>query len=104
MERRRVSFKIGVTYQTPPEKLQAIPGIIKEIISNRENVTFDRAHLSAFADSSLNFEIVYFVEIPDLVFHMDQQQEIFLSIVKKFSAEGIEFAYPTQTVYEYKLD
>ena len=104
LERRRVLFTIGVTYQTPPEKLAAIPGYIKDIISHREAITFDRAHFSAFADSSLIFEIVYFVENPDFQLHMDQQQDIYLSIVKKFHSVGIDFAYPTQTVYEYKME
>ncbi|MCU0389081.1 MAG: mechanosensitive ion channel family protein [Chitinophagaceae bacterium] len=103
LERRRIVFTIGVTYQTPAEKLEAIPGFIKDIISNREGVTFDRAHFSAFADSSLNFEIVYFIEQADYTFYMDQQQDIYLSMVRKFQAENIEFAYPTQTVYEYKM-
>lgn len=103
LERRRISFTIKVTYQTPSDKLAAIPKFIKEIISNREGITFDRAHFSAFADSSLNFEVVYFVDRPDLVFHMDQQQEIYLAIIRKFESEKINFAYPTQTLYEYKM-
>lgn len=103
LERRRIAFTLTVTYETPLELLEKIPGMLKEIISNREQITFDRAHLSAFADSSINFEVVYFVEQPDFLFHMDNQQAIFLGILKKFASEGIQFAYPTQTVYEHKL-
>jgi small-conductance mechanosensitive channel len=45
---------------------------------------------------------VYFVENADLLIHMDQQHSIYLEILKKFAAEGIEFAYPTQTMHEIR--
>lgn len=104
LERRRISFALTVTYETPVETLERIPGMIKDIISNREQITFDRAHLMAFANSSLNFEVVYFVDNPDYLLHMDQQQSIYLDILKKFEIEGIEFAYPTQTMHEKKIN
>lgn len=102
LERRRVAFILSVVYQTPPGLLEKIPAMIREIIEGREFITFDRAHLVAFAPSSLNFEVVYFVDNPDLLIHMDHQQSIYLEILKKFEAEGIEFAYPTQTMHEAK--
>jgi small-conductance mechanosensitive channel len=102
LERRRVAFILAVIYQTPPEKLEQIPAMVQKIIKGREHITFDRAHLVAFATSSLNYEVVYFVENADLLIHMDQQHSIYLDILKKFAAEGIEFAYPTQTMHEIK--
>jgi small-conductance mechanosensitive channel len=103
LERRRIAFTIGVTYETSAELLEKIPQLIKEIIEPHKDITFDRAHLSQFADSSLNYEIVYFVDNSDFVYHMDKQQAIYLHIIKSFRNLGIEFAYPTQTVYEHKL-
>jgi small-conductance mechanosensitive channel len=102
LERRRVAFILAVIYETPPEKLEQIPAMVQKIIKGREHITFDRAHLVAFATSSLNYEVVYFVENADLLIHMDQQHSIYLDILKKFAAEGIEFAYPTQTMHEIK--
>lgn len=104
MQRRRVNFKIGVTYETPSEKLEKIPEIVQEIVSKQENATFDRTHFSDFGDFSLNFDIVYFVEISDMLTYMNIQQAINLALFKAFEQEGIDFAYPTQTVYEYKLE
>jgi small-conductance mechanosensitive channel len=46
----------------------------------------------------MNFEVVYFYESPDYLAFMDVQQEIWLRIVERFDAEGIEYAYPTQTL------
>ena len=99
MERRRIVFTLGVTYQTPAEKLRQIPSIIKDAIENTPGTTFDRAHFSAFADFSLNFEVVYFIDDADIKVYMDAHQQINLSIYQAFEQQGIEFAYPTQTIY-----
>lgn len=99
MYERRVVFSFGVTYQTPQEKLSAIPGIVKGIISSQERTRFDRAHFLKFGNSSLDFEVVYYVLSPDYNVYMDIQQAINLAIYESFAEEGIEFAYPTQTVY-----
>jgi small-conductance mechanosensitive channel len=98
MFERRVLNSIGVTYQTPAPKLAQIPATIREIVEGQQKVRFDRAHFRAFGDSALQFEFVYYVLTPDYNFHMDVQQRINLTLFERFAAEGIEFAYPTQTV------
>jgi small-conductance mechanosensitive channel len=99
MSNRRVVFKIGVVYQTPKEKLQMIPAMIQSAISALPNVSFDRAHLQTFGDSALVFESVYFVNNSDYKLFMDIQQSINFKIIEEFSFAGIEFAYPTHTVF-----
>ena len=99
MEKRRVVFNLGVTYQTNPEQLKAIPDLVKNIISKSENAEFDRGHFKSFGDSSLNFEFVYFVMSSDYAVYMDTQQQINLQIYEEFAKRSIEFAYPTQTIF-----
>lgn len=99
MYERRVVFSIGVTYNTPYEKLAVIPGMIREIIESKEQVRFERAHFKSYGDFSLNFEIVYWVKNPDYNVYMDIQQAINLELFQKFAENGIEFAFPTQTIY-----
>ncbi len=99
MKERRVLFGFGVTYQTTSEQVEAIPGIIREIVQNLEMARFDRAHFKSFGDSSLDFEVVYFVQDREYALFMDIQQEINLEIMKRFEKAGIEFAYPTQTLF-----
>ncbi len=99
MNERRVLFTLGMTYQTPADKLERIPGMIREIIEVQKQVRFDRAHFSNFGDFSLNFEIVYWVLDRDYALYMGIQQEINLALYRKFEEEGIEFAYPTQTLF-----
>lgn len=96
MKERRVLFTIGVTYDTPVEKLQQIPGIIRGIIESQEGTRFDRSHFANHGACSLDFETVYYVLSADYTRHMDIQQEIRLQLHREFDRLGVEFAYPTQ--------
>lgn len=98
MEKRRVVFTFRVSYNTPVEKVNKVPGIVKRIIEAQQDTQFDRAHFLSFGDFSLNFEIVYNVLSPDYNLYMDRQQAINLDIVKAFEQEGVQFAYPTQNL------
>lgn len=104
MEKRRIVFKLGVTYQTPADKLKAIPGIVKDIIVAQEDATFDRGHFASYGDFSLNFEFVYLVTGADYNKYMDIQQAINLAIFEAFEGERIEFAYPSQTLFVNKVN
>ena len=99
MFERRVVFSVGVTYQTPVEHVEQIPGIIRDAIESQDDVRFDRAHFQKYGDFALLFEAVYYVLSPDYAVYMDIQQAINLKIFRQFEARGIEFAYPTQTLY-----
>jgi len=98
MEKRRALLTLSVTYQTALEHLKKIPEIVKEIIERHEGTLFDRAHFKEYGPYSLNFEVVFFVEPPDYKPYLDIIQEVNLEIFERFGKEGIQFAYPTQTV------
>ncbi|ETZ19574.1 mechanosensitive ion channel family protein [Pedobacter sp. V48] len=98
MEKRRIVFTLGVTYQTTHQQLSEIPALVKEIISSKPKLQFDRGHFSGYGDFSLNFEFVYYVLDPDYNIYMDNQQTVYLEIFAEFEQKGIEFAYPTQTL------
>ena len=98
-QERRCAFTLGVTYDTPPEKLERIPDLIREIIESHENTRFDRSFFMVFGDSALNFETVYYMLVPDYQTYGETHHAINLEIFKRFAEEGIEFAYPTQTLY-----
>lgn len=104
MSERRVVFSFGVIYQTPLEKIEAIPGIVREIIEDKELARFDRAHFKEFGPSSLNFEVVYHVLVPDFNSYMDVQQAINVELYRRLEELGVQFAYPTQTLYVRKED
>jgi len=99
MEKRRVVFGFGVTYETPTDKLKRIPSIVKEVIESIDDIKLDRVHFKEFADFSLNFEVVYYVLSGDYNLYMDCQQAINLGIKNRLEGEGVDMAYPTQTIY-----
>jgi small-conductance mechanosensitive channel len=99
MFERRIVFDFGVIYQTTPDQLELIPKIVREVVDGIEDCHLDRAHFKQFGASSLDFEVVYYVHKPDYNVYMDIQQAINLGIMRRLLAEGMEFAYPTQTLY-----
>lgn len=99
IEERRVAFTIGVIYQTPPDVLEAIPAEITAIIEARPLCRFDRVYFVAFSPSSLDFEIVFHVTVPELATMMEERQAISLAIIRRFAEMKVEFAYPTQTTF-----
>ncbi|QNG30267.1 mechanosensitive ion channel family protein [Synechococcus sp. LTW-R] len=99
MQERRLIYRLGVTYDTSHAVLERIPGLLKAIVERGGDTRFDRAHFVAFNSSSLDFELVYFVPSNNYIQAMEAQQRINLDIVQRFAQEGIEFAFPTQTLH-----
>lgn len=99
MFERRIVQSVGVEYGTPTETVERIPGMIREAVEAQEGTRFDRAHFSAFGDSALLFEFVYFVLSPDYNKYMDIQQNINRQLLREFRARDISFAFPTRTVH-----
>lgn len=102
MEKRRIVFTLGATYETPVGKLKKIPEIVKKMFEEVANADLDRVHFKSLGDFSLNFEVVYYVLSGDYNEYMDIQQNVNFALMEAFEKEGIEFAYPTQTVYVAK--
>jgi small-conductance mechanosensitive channel len=98
MEKRRAVFGFNIPYDTPVDIIEAIPGEVKKIILQQENVSLDRVHFVEFRDYYLYFEGVYYSLSPDYGIYRDIQQAINLAIMRKFEQMGVSFAYPTRTV------
>lgn len=98
MYERRATFSLDITYDTPPDVVERIPGMVKTAIEAQPTVRFDRCHFASFAESALRIETVYFVLNPDYNVYMDTQQAINLVLLRQFNVAGIQFAFPTRTV------
>lgn len=92
MNERRVEFTLGIAYETPPDTLEQIPSIIRNIVTSQKDTRFERSHFAAHAAWSLDFETVYYVLSPDQKLHMDVQQTIQIRIHREFARAGIAFA------------
>jgi small-conductance mechanosensitive channel len=99
MTERRVVFAFGVTYQTPVKTLKKILDLVKNIIDDLDDTRFDRAHFQKFGDSSLDFEVVYYVQSNDYAIYMDRQQEINFKLMEGIKKLKADFAYPTRTIF-----
>jgi small-conductance mechanosensitive channel len=99
LEKRRITFTIGVTYDTPTEKLEKIPLILRGIIENTDHADIERVHFTEFGDFALKFLVSYYVDVADYGAYLDTQQSINFAIKRAFEREGIQMAFPTSTVY-----
>lgn len=102
LQRRRAVLNPGVLYETPSKLVKEIPDIAKKIVEKEDMAEFDRAHFKAFGDSALVYEIVYYVLSDQYADFMDVNQRIQFALKEEFEKKGIEFAYPTQTLYVKK--
>ena len=102
MKKRRINFKVGVTYDTSSAKLKKIPGMVKKIIDKEKLAEFDRAHFMEFADSSLVINIVYYIKTREYKDFADTQQSINFAIKEQFEKNKIDMAFPTRTIYMHK--
>jgi small-conductance mechanosensitive channel len=99
MAERRIVTEFGITYETKQELVREVPGIVSRIFADLEGGRLDRVHFTTFADSALVFEVVYYVQSSDYTQYLNIQQNFNFDLMKRFSEVGIEFAYPTQTLY-----
>ncbi|SBW01324.1 putative Mechanosensitive ion channel protein MscS [uncultured delta proteobacterium] len=99
MYRRQRNFTFGIAYETPIEKVRAVPDMVREAASAISKVNIDRVFFTAFGDSSLNFEVYFTVPGRDFVEAQALQQELMLGVMDRFAKENITFAYPTTTMY-----
>ncbi|MBK1631283.1 hypothetical protein CKO31_11140 [Thiohalocapsa halophila] len=95
---RRITFGIRVVYWTSPEQIEHIPQMIRKAIERQPRTRFDRAHFARLGESSLEFDVVYYVLTPDYGVYMDIQQAVNRELHRRFQESGIAFAYPTQAV------
>jgi len=99
MMRRRIEIGFGVVYQTAPDVAEKIPGIVAAMVKEVPSVDFDRCSMSGFGDSSLDYELVVYSLNPDFNRSMAARSKVLLALFRLFTEEGIEFAYPTQTLF-----
>ena len=93
---------IGITYDTPPEKIEVAVTIIREILADHEGMHPDfppRVYFNGFNDWSLNILVVAWYHPPEYWDFQEWVQRTCLQITRRFSAEGIDFAFPTRTLH-----
>lgn len=103
---RRLST-IGVTYDTPHEKVERAVEILRDILKDHEGMDPEfppRVYFQEFADFSLNILMILWYHPPAYWDFMEFNQRINLEILRRFNEEGIEFAFPSQTLYHQMIN
>ncbi|HLT04479.1 MAG TPA: mechanosensitive ion channel family protein [Pseudomonas sp.] len=98
MNTRRIVFRFGIAYDTPSDKARQVGQLVKRIIDGLDDVKFDRAHLLAFDESRMTYEVVYIMQVADYNRYMDTQQEINLGLIDGLKEMGVRFAFPVRKV------
>lgn len=100
-EKIRRTMNIGLTYDTPPEKVEEAVAIVSAILNGSGKLaagTTASVFFSDFTDSTLNIRAIYAYAEPDVPAANAFAQHVNLEILRRFNAAGIAFAFPTQTV------
>jgi MscS family membrane protein len=95
-------FNIGITYDTTPEKVERALEIIKDILKNHEGMDPEfppRVFFNEFNSNSLNILVIYWYHPPDYWDFMRFSEKVNFEILNRFNSKGIDFAFPTQTLY-----
>ena len=93
----KVKLNLGLTYDTDEVQMQKAIDILEDIVKNQEAITDDyAAGFNGFGDFSLNILFIYYVK-PDSHW-LDTQTLVNKEILRRFNKEGLEFAFPTQTI------
>ena len=92
-------MNIGITYDTPAEKVRRALALLEEIYKAHPKTSDLLVSFNKFADSALNIQVVHWWNSTDMKEYLAGMQEINLAIKERFDAEGISFAFPSQTVY-----
>jgi MscS family membrane protein len=95
----RTESNIGITYDATPEKIQRATTILEEVYRAHPRTGDLIISFNKFADSALNIFVVHVWKGADPKEHFAGMQELNLEIKRRFDAEKIEFAFPTQTVH-----
>lgn len=101
--KRRILETFGVTYDTSDEKLKRAIEIIEEVLNSNSDIYSDYVvFLDTLADSSINIKVSAYVKTNNYVKYLKIKEIILLNVIKRFREEGIDFAFPSRTLYMAK--
>lgn len=97
---RRMRIFLGLTYDTPPEKITAFCEKLRKTIAlhpkTRKDVYF--VHFNGYADFSLDILVQCFFEVPDFAGELEAREELLLAFLQAAKEVGVEYAFPTRTL------
>ena len=106
MPKRRISFKVGVTYDTTPAMLEESVERIRDILRDHPDVdqSFWLVKFTEFGDSALELFIYFFTDTTDWEVYLTIKQEINLQVMQRLHDLGVQFAFPSVSVYQTQIN
>ena len=99
---RKIVLNLGLTYDTTPEQMQQAMTILKDIAASNEGAEEDISlGFNAFGDSAMNIIFIYYIKKGADI--LGTQTEMNMKILEQFTKEGLDFAFPTQTLYTKQI-
>jgi MscS family membrane protein len=98
---RRWSTRLGIAYNTPPETVDAFCEGIRELVRRHPYTRKDYFHVyfNQFGAANLEILLYVFFETPDWATELRERHRLAVDILRLAHELGVEFAFPTQTVY-----
>lgn len=98
---RRTLTELGLTYDTPPEKIEAFVEGVKNIIKANPATKKDAIQVAfnRYGDFSLQIIVVFFLKVDSWGDELIERQNIYNDILRLAREIGVEFAFPTQTLH-----
>ncbi|MBL4704228.1 MAG: mechanosensitive ion channel family protein, partial [Flavobacteriales bacterium] len=96
---RKISINLGLAYETAPDKMEDAMTYLKEIIAQHE-LTEEKVIVgfNSWGDFAMGILLIYYVKSGED--NLGVQTDVNMAILRKFNENGLEFAYPTQTIYQ----
>ncbi|MDY0002456.1 MAG: mechanosensitive ion channel family protein [Polyangia bacterium] len=101
MLKRRISFRVGVTYETTPAQMREAVARIRDILRSREDIRQDfwLVYFSDFADSSMEIMVYCFTVTTVWGEFLAVREQLNLAILETLSEIGVELAFPSRAIY-----
>jgi len=96
MPEKRFLFSLQVGYDTPPEKLDAIPALVEKLVRAQSNTRFVQCVLNSLGAYSIEFQTIYYIANRPDVPQSRVNDAIYRGILREFAALEVRLAYPTQ--------
>jgi len=99
LSEQRILATIRVKFDTPADKLKALPQLLENVVREHSQARFERCHLITLGESAFQFELSYFVQQPAVNPILDLQQSVNFRIIDELRRLNLEFAYPVQLAF-----
>ena len=100
IKERRIGTTIGITYDTSDEKIQRAIQIIKDILNSNDDITENnRVFLKELSASSIDIEFTAYIKYGDIDNFRRVRENVLTEIITQYRKEGIDFAFPSQSIY-----